>query len=87
RLAVKLSPRHKLANYHRGLVYLFHGQVEQAYAALDLALYEQAGSSSDNECLLPVHCDPAVWLARGLSRLLAAKHGIQSEQLLARSIS
>ncbi|KAF7233269.1 hypothetical protein EG68_10217 [Paragonimus skrjabini miyazakii] len=82
RLAAKLSPGHKLANYHRGLVYLLHGQVEQAHTALDLALYEQAGSSSDYECLLPVHCDPAAWLARGLSRMLAAKHGVQSEQLL-----
>ncbi|CAH8530067.1 unnamed protein product [Heterobilharzia americana] len=68
--AIQNDPENSLANYHLALIYLHHGQFEQAENAVNITL--------SGKCCLPlkyyqlesVRLDPSVWLLRGIIRLL-----------------
>lgn len=72
RRAIDLAPNHGSAHFHRGLIYLLHGQAEQAELALGKALSENQYLTERYQ-LCPINKDPAVWLTRAVARFLCAK--------------
>ncbi|KAK4469747.1 hypothetical protein MN116_007268 [Schistosoma mekongi] len=71
--AIQLDPTNGLAQYHRALIYLHHGQFEQAEYAINTALNIVQCIPTNDYQLEPMNLDPSTWLLRSIIKLIKQK--------------
>ncbi|CAH8489182.1 unnamed protein product [Schistosoma turkestanicum] len=85
--AIQLDSTNGFAHYHRALIYLHHGQFEQAEDVINLTLNTEQHCSLPNYQLEPMSKDPSVWVLRAIIKLLKRKSNDNRDRILYEALS